>query len=79
MKMCLIPVYIFFARFPIAIKTSQNVDPEESDSILDEAKSMFQVGKYHNHIVNLQGITFGVIKAGERLSEVGFLYLHTKL
>jgi hypothetical protein len=41
------------------------------DSILDEAKSMFQVGKYHNHIVNLQGITFGVVKEDDKLSEVG--------
>ena len=24
---------------------------------MDEAKSMFQIGTYHNHIVNLQGIT----------------------
>ena len=63
---------IFFTRFPIAIKTSLGVDQEELDSILDEAKSMFQVGKYHNHIVNLQGITFEVDKDDNKLSEVGY-------
>ena len=41
------------------------------DSFLDEAKSMFQVGTYHNHIVNLQGITLGVGEDDGKLSEVG--------
>ena len=40
------------------------------DSFLDEAKSMFQVGTYHNHIVNLQGITVGVGEDDGKLSEV---------
>ena len=48
------------------------MDPEEFDPILDEAKSMFHVGKYHNHIVNLQGITFKDVKHDEKLSEVRF-------
>ena len=65
-----LPYFLFFNSFPIAIKTCLKVDPEEFDSILDEAKSMFQVGKYHNHIVNLQGITFG--EDDEKLSQVGF-------
>ena len=63
----------FFIRYPIAIKTSQNIDPQEFNSILDEAKSMIQVGKYHNHIVNLQGITFKVEKDNGILSEVSLL------
>ena len=47
-------------RFPIAIKSPLNVDAQEIESFLDEAKSMLQIGEYHNHIVNLQGIAFEV-------------------
>ena len=35
-----------------------NADALQIDTILDEAKSMLQIGKYHDHIVNLQGITY---------------------
>ena len=45
-------------RFPIAIKTLLSADALQIDTILDEAKSMLQIGKYHDHIVNLQGITY---------------------
>ena len=48
--------------------------------MLDEAKSMFQVGKYHNHIVNLQGIAFKAGKHDEKLSEVSFFnFLYTTI
>ena len=46
------------------------MNPDEFNSFLDEAKSMMQVGKYHNHIVNLQGITFEAGKDDEILSKV---------
>ena len=51
-------LYNLFCRFPIAIKTLLSADPKEVDSILNEAKSMLEIGRYHNHIVNLQGITY---------------------
>ena len=47
-------------RFPIAIKAPINVDAQEIRLFLDEAKSMLQIGEYHNHIVNLQGVTYEV-------------------
>ena len=47
----------YIHRFPIAIKTLLAADVYQVESIMDEAKSMFQIGTYHNHIVNLQGIT----------------------
>ena len=54
----LISIYIFYIHsFPIAIKTLLAGDVFQVESIMDEAKSMFQIGTYHNHIVNLQGIT----------------------
>ena len=40
------------------------------DSILEEAKNMFQLGKYHDHIVNLQGITYELNNTGRHLSAV---------
>ena len=45
-------------RFPIAIKTSTGNEPKHIDMILEEAKTMIQLVKYHDHIVNLQGITY---------------------
>ena len=32
----------------------------EVSSLMDEAKTMWKVGSYHENIVNLQGITVGV-------------------
>ena len=51
-------------------------DPQEFDSILDEAKSMAQIGKYHNHIVNLQGIVFEVCNVNKQPTMVGPLILY---
>ena len=35
-------------------------DMNEVSSLMDEAKTMWKVGSYHENIVNLQGITVGV-------------------
>ena len=59
------------------MKTPLGVDPHEFDSILDEAKSMAQIGRYHNHIVNLQGITFEVCKVTKQPIMVGSLTLYS--
>ena len=59
-------------RFTIAIKTPLSQDPQEIHSILDEAKSMLELGKYHNHIVNLQGITYDSVHQEKGLSGVIF-------
>ena len=37
-----------------------NADALQIDTILDEAKTMLRIGKYHDHIVNLQGITYEI-------------------
>ena len=57
-------------RFPIAIKTPLNVDAQQIHLFLDEAKSMLQIGEYHNHIVNLQGIAYEVNEQDRQLSKV---------
>ena len=59
-----------FLRFPIAIKTPISLDPKELDTMLDEAKNMIQLEKYHDHIVNLQGLTCEVNKGNHHLSTV---------
>ena len=58
---------ILFYRFNIAIKTnrmapSSKTFPDKSEDndlgqLLDEAKTMLDVGSYHENIVNLQGVT----------------------
>ena len=35
-------------------------DDEEISSLMDEAKTMWKVGSYHENIVNLQGISVNV-------------------
>ena len=39
--------------------SSEN-DMNEVSSLMEEAKTMWKVGSYHENIVNLQGITVGV-------------------
>ena len=41
-------------------------------SLLEEAKTMQGVGQYHDHIVNLQGIT--AIAENSFLTQVNFIY-----
>ena len=47
------------------------MDPQAAVySLLDEAKSMLEIGMYHNHIVNLQGITYEAANHNKELSGV---------
>ena len=39
---------------------SSEGEMNEVSSLMDEAKTMWKVGSYHENIVNLQGITVGV-------------------
>lgn len=45
-------------RFPVAIKTPKMADSMDIEMILDEAKTMLEIGTYHDYIVNLQGIAY---------------------
>ena len=47
-------------RYPIAIKTQKSASDQEIGLLLDEAKSMLEIGTYHDNIVNLQGVTYEV-------------------
>ena len=38
--------------------------------ILDEAKTMIEIGAYHNHIVNLQGVTYSLNLEEKRFLDV---------
>ena len=38
--------------------------------ILDEAKTMIEIGSYHNHIVNLQGVTYSLNLEEKRFLDV---------
>ena len=69
-------IQYLFPRFPIAIKTPLSQDPKELDTILDEAKNMIQLEKYHDHIVNLQGLTCEVNKGNHHLSTVRYDTMH---
>ena len=66
----MIEIKNIFFRFPIAIKTPLSSCPEELDAILDEAKNMTRLEKYHDYIVNLQGLTCEVNKGNHHLSTV---------
>ena len=57
-------------RFAIAIKDPLNNNYEEILAFLDEAKSMVQIGDYHNHIVNLQGIIYETSEIGKNMTQV---------
>ena len=51
-------LYCYSHRYPVAIKHPLNDEYEQTQSILEEAKSMVQLNGYHRHIVNLQGIVY---------------------
>ena len=44
------------------------------DSLIDEAKTMFSLGAYHENIVNLQGISYKVDHRYDTLKEASNLY-----
>ena len=46
---------------------------EQKDLILEEAKNMIQLNKYHDHIVNLQGLTIVANDNGAGISSVSYL------
>ena len=48
---------------------------EQKDLILEEAKNMIQLNKYHDHIVNLQGLTFVANDNGAGISSVSYLVI----
>lgn len=60
-------------RFPIAIKTPRSVNVQEIDLYLDEAKSMLEIGAYHDNIVNLQGVTYKTNCQVENLTEANYI------
>ena len=66
--MSYIKTYVTWNRFAIAVKVPQ---PGISVALfLDEAKSMLEIGEYHDNIVNLQGISYCVDEANRSLSKV---------
>ena len=60
----------YLLRFPVAIKCAQNVGPEKTTLFLDEAKTMLQIGSYHDFIVNLQGIIYNTNSNEDQALEV---------
>ena len=44
------------------------------DSLIDEAKTMFSLGAYHENIVNLQGISYEVDHKYDTLKQASILY-----
>ena len=61
-----------FLRFPIAIKTPNENDPKQTELLLEEAKNMLRLKRYHDHIVNLQGIIYKLDEDGKCISSVVF-------
>ena len=71
---------LIFSRFPIAIKTPKCFDGTDIKLFLDEIKSMLEIGSYHDHIINLQGVSYELDEYETKLSEViaPFCYLNLK-
>ena len=68
---------ICYFRFTVAIKhphakTDGNFDTEEMQMFLEEAKSMLEIGEYHENIVNLQGVIYGHEDIQKGLPKVSF-------
>ena len=47
-------------------------DPKQTELLLEEAKNMLRLKRYHDHIVNLQGITYRLDEDGKSISSVVF-------
>ena len=54
----------------MAIKTPKDADAHTIQLFLDEAKTMLQIGKYHDFIVNLQGIILKTHEDNKQVSDV---------
>ena len=66
--MSYIKTYVTWNRFAIAIKVPQ---PGIRVALfLDEAKSMLEIGEYHDNIVNLQGICYSINEETRSLPKV---------
>ena len=63
-------IYNKFYRFPIAVKNPRNFSNDQIEVFLDETKSMLELGTYHDHIVNLQGISFVIDNETKKLMKV---------
>ena len=57
-------------RFPVAVKTSSDHNSKQLELLLEEAKNMIQLTKYHDHIVNLQGVTYTKDKESNIITSV---------
>ena len=84
--MAVIHNLFFHYSFNIAIKSNrivpankrpllQDVENNDLGSLMDEARSMLEVGSYHENIVNLQGVTCGVEQGTITQVRLPFLYL----
>ena len=60
------------SRFPIAVKGLKGSSRKDIDLLLDEARCMVKVGKYHQNIVNLQGVSYKVNQREKTLEEVKY-------
>ena len=59
------------------MKTSSTTnDPKQTGLILEEAKNMLQLKRYHDHIVNLQGISYTLDEDAKSISSVKSSYYH---
>ena len=69
---------LILSRFPIAIKTPKCFDETDIKLFLDEIKSMLEIGSYHDHIINLQGVSYELDEYERKLTEViaPFCYLY---
>ena len=63
-------IYNKFYRFSIAVKNPRNFSNDQIEVFLDETKSMLELGTYHDHIVNLQGISFVIDNETKKLMKV---------
>ena len=52
------------------MKTPKNFSIGQIEVFLDETKSMLELGTYHDHIVNLQGISFVLDNEKNKLLKV---------
>ena len=63
-------------RFPVAIKNPQHFGYQEMLIFLEEIKSMLEIDRYHENIVNLQGIVYGKEDVSKGLPKVYFCFLN---
>ena len=58
------------SSFPIAIKSPHVMDDHGIKLCLDEAKTMIEIDSYHDHIVNLQGVTYSLDSLSDKFTDV---------